>query len=127
MKIFACVCILLFAVMTLSGADVSGKWSGSFTMINAEGETHEGNAFVIIKQNGTEITGSGGPDESQQWPISKGKIEGDKITFEVQSDGPLYKVALTLDGDHLKGETTVVEDGQAAPNKAKVDLTRVKA
>jgi hypothetical protein len=125
MKTLACVCILLFAVMTLSAADISGKWSGSFTMTNAEGETHEGNAFVIFKQNGTEITGSGGPDENQQWPISKGKIEGDKITFEVQSDGPLYKVSLTLDGDHIKGEATVVEEGQPA-NKAKVDLTRVK-
>jgi len=42
----------------------------------------------------------------------------------VQSDGPLYKVDLTLVGDHIKGEAIVVQEGQST--KAKVDVTRVK-
>jgi hypothetical protein len=123
-KILACICILLFTVITLPAADISGKWSGSFTMTNARGETNEGTAFVIFKQNGAEITGSAGGDENQQFPITKGKIEGNRITFEVQSDGPLYKVDVTLVGDHIKGDATVVQEGQTS--KAKVDVTRVK-
>lgn len=116
--------MLLFAAMALSAADISGKWSGSFTMTGPGGEDQQDTAFVILQQKGTELTGSGGPDESRQWPILKGKVEGNKITFEVQSDGPLYKVECMLVGDHIKGDVTVVQEGQTA--KAKVDVTRVK-
>jgi hypothetical protein len=124
MKIFACLGILLLAAMTLSAADISGKWSGSFTVTGPGGESQEETAFVIFQQKGTELTGSGGPDESQQWPILKGKVEGNRITFEVQSDGPLYKVDVMLVGDHIKGDVTVVQEGHTS--KAKVDVTRVK-
>jgi opacity protein-like surface antigen len=124
MKILACACILLLAAMTLSAADITGKWSGSFTGTNAEGESHQSTAFVVFKQSGTEITGTAGPDENQQFPITRGKIDGNKITFEVQSDGPLYKLDLTLAGDHIKGEATVEQEGHVATGK--VDMTRVK-
>jgi hypothetical protein len=124
MKTFLCLGILLLAAMTLSAADISGKWSGSFTVTGPGGDNQEETAFVIFQQKGAELAGSGGPDETKQWPILKGKVEGNKITFEVQSDGPLYKVEVMLVGDHIKGDVTVVGDGP--PAKAKVDLTRVK-
>jgi hypothetical protein len=125
MKTFVCLGILLLAALTLSAADISGKWSGSFTMTGPGGESQQETAFVIFQQKGTELTGSGGPDETQQWPIQKGKVEGNRITFEVQSDGPLYKVDVMLVGDHIKGDVTVVmQEGQTS--KAKVDVTRVK-
>jgi hypothetical protein len=124
MKTLACVCILLCAAITLSAADISGKWSGTITMTNGQGETNDGTAFVIFKQNGSEITGSAGGDENQQFPITKGNIEGNRITFEVQSDGPLYKVDVMLVGDHIKGDVTAVREGQTV--KGKVDMTRVK-
>jgi hypothetical protein len=124
MKTFVCLGILLSAAMTLSAADISGKWSGNFTTTGPGGESETDTAFIIFQQKGTELTGSGGPDESRQWPILKGKVEGNRITFEVQSDGPLYKVDVMLVGDHIKGDVTVVEGGQTS--KAKVDVTRVK-
>ena len=124
MKTLVCLGVLLLAAMTLSAADISGKWSGSFTTTGPDGQTQHDTAFVILQQKGTELTGSGGPDESRQWPISKGKIEGNKITFEVQSDGPLFKVAVMLVGDHIKGDVTVEQEGGAG--KATVDMTRVK-
>lgn len=124
MKTFVCLCIVLLAALTASAADISGKWSGSFTMTGSGGETQVGTAFVVFQQKGTELTGSGGPDESSQWPILKGKVEGNRITFEVQSDGPLYKVDVMLVGDHIKGDVMVVQDGQTS--KGHVDVTRVK-
>jgi hypothetical protein len=124
MKKFVCLGALWFAAMTLSAADISGKWSGSFTVTGLGGESQHDTAFVVFQQKGTELTGSGGPDETRQWPIQKGKVEGGKITFEVQSDGPLYKVDVMLVGDHIKGDVTVVQEGQTA--QAKVDMTRVK-
>jgi len=124
MKTFLCLCIFLVAAMTASAADITGKWSGSFVLQAPDGE-HADNAFVIIQQKGTELTGSGGPDESRQWPMQNGKIEGDKITFEVTADGPVYKIEAKLEGDHIKGNVTAkTPEGETLT--AKMDLTRVK-
>lgn len=114
-------CMLLLAGLALAD-DVSGKWSGSFTP-----EGHDaGNAYLVLKQNGSEVTGTAGPDENQQWTISKGKIEGNKVTAEVPSpDGPVYKLSMVLEGDHLKGDVTGTnQNGENI--SAKIDLTRVK-
>ncbi len=113
--------IALFA-MTAMAADVTGKWSGSFV---PEGQNPSG-AFVILKQTGTTITGSAGPDEGQQWPLTNGKITGNKITGEVTSpEGMVFKLDLVLDGDHIKGAANSTRDGQTM--KATVDLTRQKS
>jgi len=109
-------------VFTATAADISGKWTGSFTPESGEG----GTAYLILKQSGTTITGSGGPDANEQWPGLEGTISGNKLSFQVKSasDGTIYKCELVLDGDHLKGDVMFTPgDGQSA--KAKLDLTRV--
>jgi len=118
------VCTLLIALfaMTAMAADVTGKWSGSFV---PEGQDPSG-AFVILKQAGSTLTGSAGPDEGQQWPLTNGKITGNKITGEVTSpEGMIFKLDLVLEGDHIKGDANATRDGQ--PMKAKVELTRQKS
>lgn len=115
---------LLFALcaMTAFGADVSGKWTGTFT---PEGGNQSG-ALLILKQTGDSITGSAGPDESQQWPLSHAKLDGDKLTCDVTSpEGNVLKLTLTLDGDKLKGDATMNREGQSM--KAALDLSRVKS
>ncbi|MBZ5623605.1 MAG: hypothetical protein LAQ69_33505 [Acidobacteriia bacterium] len=119
------VCFLLGVVMvaTAAAADVNGKWSGSFTPENG----NNGTAYLVLKQSGTTITGTAGPDESQQWPIQTGKIQGDKVSVVVKStgDGTVYKCEVVLAGEHLQGDCAVAQtDGQSL--KAKLDLTRVK-
>jgi hypothetical protein len=109
-----------------TAADVSGKWSGNFTVTGPNNSAGDGSAFLILKQAGSEITGTGGPDENQQWPLAKVRNEGNNLTCEITSpDGIFFQISLTLDGDHLKGDVTVT-----APNavnmKGKMDLTRVK-
>jgi hypothetical protein len=122
MKIFLSTLLIALFAMTAMAADVTGKWTGTFA---PEGQDPSG-AFVILKQSGTTLTGSAGPDEEQQWPISNGKIEGNKITGEVTSpEGQVFKLDLTLDGDRIKGDVNSSRDGQ--PMKAKVELTRVKS
>ncbi|HEX6971424.1 MAG TPA: hypothetical protein VF234_04335, partial [Limnochordia bacterium] len=108
--------------MTALAADATGKWSGSFA---PEGQNPSG-AFVILKQAGTALTGSAGPDEGEQWPLKNGKIVGNKITGEVTSpDGVVYKLDVVLDGDHMKGDVSASREGQAI--KAKIELTRQKS
>jgi len=119
------VCSILVAAMALvaAAADVSGKWSGSISHEGGQANT----AFAILKQSGTAITGSAGPDEGQQWPDLKGTIRGDKVTVEVKSpeDGTVYKCDLVLVGDHLTGEVNATSSGSQTM-KGKMDIARVK-
>jgi hypothetical protein len=122
MKTLACTLLIALFAMTAFAADVTGKWSGTFA---PEGENPSG-AFVVLKQSGTTLTGTAGPDAEQQWPITNGKIQGNKITGEVASpEGMVFKMDLTVTGDQIKGEVNATRDGQ--PMKAKVELTRQKS
>jgi hypothetical protein len=110
-------------VAAAAGADVTGKWSGTF---KPEGPDAEGgSALLILKQTGSEITGSVGPHENEQHAISKGKIEGDKITLESTDGGMTIKLELVLTGDRIAGEATA--NGEGRTMKAKIDVTRAKA
>ena len=119
------ICTLLFSVLAFA-ADVTGKYSGTYTSTGSDGQSNESGVFVILKQTGTQITGSGGPDESRQYPIRNGKIVGTTITGEaVNPDGPIYKLNLTVTGDKIAGSVEVnLPNGQTG--QAKLSATRVK-
>ena len=115
--------VLLLANVLLAAEDLTGKWSGSFNM-TLDGQTREDAVYMVLKQNGAELTGTAGPNVNQQWPILKGKIEGDKVTFEVQTDEPLIKFDLTLAEGHLKGNAKAEHQGRSM--QALVDAQRQK-
>jgi hypothetical protein len=104
--------------------DVTGKWSGSFTMTGPDGETKDGTALLILKQTGADITGTVGPNEDERFTIQKGKIEGDKITLEADHGGHTMKIDLVLAADRITGEAHMEADGQTL--KAKIDVSRAK-
>ena|SRR5947209_7823227 len=122
MKILVCTMMIAALALTAMAADVSGKWTGTFAPEGQDG----GAAFMVLKQSGSTLTGSAGPDENQLWPISDGKIDGNKITGQVTSpDGAVYKFSLTLDGDHIKGSIDVSAGGQTM--KGVLDVKRAKS
>jgi hypothetical protein len=120
------LCALALSAVASLGADVSGKWSGSFE-ITREGETHSDTAYLVLKQEGSNITGTAGPNEDRQYPIKRGKIEDDLITLEVEHEPgaqPII-VQLKLDGDdHATGEAKGQTDEGAF--RAKLDIKRQK-
>ena len=126
MRTFACCFLLLAVAMAAAAADVSGKWSGTFAMTGADGQTHESGVVLIFRQHGTELTGTAGYSEAEQVEIANCKFEGDKITGDVHGGhGASYKLDLAVEGEHIKGEVAVaLPDGSAA--KGKLDVTRVK-
>jgi uncharacterized protein (TIGR03435 family) len=93
MKTFA---FLLLAAFQMTGADVTGGWTG----------TAGGPLYIILKQDGTRLSGSAGPMAAEQMAtFENGKIEGDHITFRV---GP-FQMDLRLEGDRLVGQTVEAE------------------
>lgn len=114
--------VLAFSALAAFGADASGKWSGTF-IINADGEIKDDSILLNLKQSGSVITGSGGPNEEKQFPITTGKIEGNKIVLNVQAEHDLMIVlTLQMDGDHITGDAKA-DDGEHKMT-AKIDAKR---
>ena len=116
--------VLLLAALAASAAELTGKWSGSFNITNAAGETKDDNAYMELKEKGGEVSGTAGPDVDQQWPIQKGKLEGQKLTFEVKmEDGGVITFALLFDGTAIQG-TAEGTGPNGEKMSAKVNLKR---
>ena len=131
MKRVVLAAALLFATLpAFASADLSGKWTGAFNPTGPDGQSHEDHVYMDLKQTGSEIKGQVGPDETQNWAIVKGKIDGDKVNFDVLMKNPtgdetaVISFTLTLVNDHLKGNAAVEMNGQKMT--AVVDVTRSK-
>jgi hypothetical protein len=113
-----------FAGFAVADVNVTVKWSGSFIATGPGGQTKDSTAVLVLKQNGSDITGTVGPNEGEQHEITKGKIEGDKITLEAADGAHAIKFDLALDGDRITGEVNAVGEGQKL--EAKIDVMREK-
>jgi predicted dehydrogenase len=102
--------VMVFAmaglVLTLvtAPADVTGKWDGTLTGIRDDGSKNEDTALMILEQKDGTISGTVGGKESDQHPITSGKIEGNKITLDAKTEsGREFHIELTLENDEMKG------------------------
>jgi hypothetical protein len=116
-------CFLLSAIAMF--ADITGKWTGTFDATGPDGQTKPGTALMLLKQSGDAITGTVGPSEDHQMSIKVGKINGDKIAFEVEiDDGAVIKFDLRLTDGHIKGDAQGMRGDEKMT--AKVDVTPAK-
>src|SRR6266550_2513131 len=78
---------ILLITMTGFGAELSGKWTGTFEELAPDGSVKRtGGAFMELKLAGQAVTGTAGRSEADQLEISHGKLEeGNKLTFVVVS------------------------------------------
>jgi len=112
--------VLLLATNALAG-DRTGKWSGSFKV---EGAEHNVPQLFILKQDGNRLTGSGGPDESEQYLIESGKVEGDQVRFELTTGEWKFTYDLKAADAKIDGDLQLKSTNQA--RTAKVSLTKAK-
>ena len=103
--------LLLVGLVSTSPADVTGTWDGSVSATREDGTADEDRALLILKQKDGTITGTVGGDENDQHPITKGTIEGNKLSLTAQrkSDGRELRIELTVDGDEMKGTVAMGE------------------
>jgi hypothetical protein len=112
--------LLLLAAWTLSGADLTGKWSGTVDL-KQDGDVQTIPVVMIVKQDGNKLTGTAGPEEDQH-PIEKGIVDGDKVTLQVDAGDATYFLELKVDGDSLSGTAKQGPDGEGM----KIALQRAK-
>ena len=118
------LCSLLFSALALSAAELTGNWSGSFDFTTPDGENRSDSAYMSLKQNGDEVTGTAGPNADKQWAVQKGKLVGQKLTFEVRTeDGDLLLFDLTFDGATIQGDVKGTSS-EGEHRSAKVNLKR---
>jgi hypothetical protein len=116
------ICFLLLGAFTLAAADLTGKWAGSFAVTNSGGQKTD-TALMNLKLSGKAVTGTVGPNASEQMAIRNGKLEGSKLTFDVENDGESISFDLVFDGDAIRGIATGKGPGSQQWS-AKLDLKR---
>jgi len=75
-----------------------------------------------LKLSGNAVTGTAGPNEGEQMAIRNGKLEGNKLTFDLEDDGGTISVDLVFDGDSIRG--TATRKGPGVEWSAKLNLKR---
>jgi hypothetical protein len=121
------LCFLLlaaFAGVAVADVNVTGKWTGNFKTIGTDADGQDSTAVFLLKQNGSEVTGSVGPNEGDQHQITKGKIDGDKITLECADGNVVIKLDLVLAEDRITGDVNAAGEGRTL--KGKIDVKREK-
>lgn len=113
--------IMLFAAVALD-RDLGGTWSGTFKV---DGGDHTVPQLLILKQQGKTLTGSGGPNAGEQYPIEHGRIEGDDVKFELTTGEWKFTYDLKqTESDALRGDLKLESVGDS--RTAKVSLVRAK-
>jgi uncharacterized protein involved in tellurium resistance len=104
MKSIVLTLLLLLGAWTAAAADLSGRWTGTID-VKENGESRTVPVLLILKQEGTKLTGSGGGSEDDQHAILKGSVEGDKVTIEAEgNEHGNFHLELKVDGDQMTGD-----------------------
>ena len=111
--------------LALSGADISGKWSGTIDIEDSGSSTP---VEVELVQKADVLSGKmGRAGQADEATIRNGKVEGAKVSFEVistETNTP-WKFTLTLVNDRLEGEMKgTADEGEIV---GKVKLSREKS
>jgi hypothetical protein len=113
--------VMLLAASAMAG-DLTGKWSGTFKV---NGGDHTVPQLFLLKQQDKTLTGSGGPNAGEQYPIEHGRIEGDDVKFELTTGEWKFTYDLKqTEADALRGDLRLESVGES--RTAKVSLVRAK-
>ena len=122
MKKFLIACTAMAIVLTAAtafAADLTGKWSGE--MPGQNGDTFH--ISYTFKQDGAKLTGSVKSPRGEDIEIADGKIDGDKVSFNLTVNGTTIWHEGTISGDTLK--LTTKTDAALYPG-GELTLTRDK-
>jgi hypothetical protein len=98
----------LFA-LTMFGADVSGKWSGSIEVADpSTGDKINTPVKVVFDQKDSTVSGKiGRTEDDQTEDIHNGKLDGNRLTFDVQppeaTSAMKFQLVLVA-ADRIEGE-----------------------
>jgi len=116
------IAVVTLLVASATASDLTGKWSGMFKV---DGGDHTVPQLFILKQQGKTLTGSGGPNASEQYPIENGGIDGDEARFELTTGEWKFAYDLKQTAPGALNGTLKLQSVNDSRN-ATVSLTRSK-
>jgi uncharacterized cupredoxin-like copper-binding protein len=123
MKKLLCLCAALMMAFTAASAfaasDVTGTWTGN--MVGPNGDSMP--ITFTFKLDGDKLTGTVASPMGDPMEITEGKVDGDKLSFNVSFNGMTIKHEGVLSGDTIK--LTSKSDSGAFPDM-EMTLTRAK-
>jgi hypothetical protein len=95
---------LLLTLVQANPINVKGTWEGTLTGFSDDGSPKEDTALLILDQKEATVTGTVGGSQDDQFPITSGTVDANKVTLVAKKDdGREFRVELTLENDQLKG------------------------
>lgn len=92
--------LLLTSLATTTG--LSGVWTGGF-----RGGDSEIPQLFTFHQQGSSLTGTGGPDSTEQFSIVNGTITGNTVKFEIDNGQRRFFYVLSDAHNKLRGHLTI--------------------
>jgi hypothetical protein len=112
--------VALAAALSLAGADLTGTWTGTLTVKTDDGSQAERPAHLVLKQEGTKVTGTAGPNAGEQHPIENGKSENGNLTFDVPTGETVMTFVLKHDDSQITGDVSREREGRKETAKLSV-------
>ena len=112
--------VALLFILGLAVGDVSGNWHGSFRV---DGGDHDVPQLLTLKEDGAKLTGTGGPDATERYPISNGRVSGDRVTFEITTGDWKFLYDLKNSGLQMSGKLVL----KSANDSRRAEVTLKKA
>jgi len=117
---YGTIAIVTLLAASAMASDLTGKWSGTFKV---DGGDHTVPQLFILKQQGRTLSGSGGPNASEQYPIENGRIDGAEARFELTTGEWKFAYDLKQTARGALNGTLKLQSVNESRN-AKVSLTR---
>jgi opacity protein-like surface antigen len=110
-SLLTCAVLIVIAAGAILAADVSGNWSGTMSMGD--------NQFTLnytFKQDGEKLTGSVQGPQGDPLTLNDGKVQGDKLSFNITVQTPNGDMKIASEGT-IKGaeEITLTSKMVGAP------------
>lgn len=118
---FSTVAIIVFSAMVALAADLTGDWSGTSKGPNGDDFTLN----LRLKQQGATLTGAVTGPDGNPIDISDGKVDGDKISFNVSVNNMTIAHEGVIKGDNEIALSAKFPQGSNIP-EMEIDLKRVK-
>src|SRR5512146_96073 len=104
-------CLLPILALVLSGADLTGKWTGTVDVADpGNGDKISTPVQAELRQSGSAVTGRiGRTQDTQLENIRDGKLEGKSLTFNVLPEEAVKPMKFNLtvvSDDRIEGDMT---------------------
>ncbi len=84
--------------------NLSGRWTASLRAVGGNADIPQG---FIFWQDSAKLTGTGGPDSTEQYPIIHGLVAGDSVRFELNNGRRRFLYDLKVEDKELRGTLSI--------------------